>query len=71
MEKIDEVSEAIGQLRSDVKDIGEDISRIEKHLRRQNDRIAKCENFNNRVIGYALGVSGVVSIAGVIVNILL
>jgi len=52
MSKIDEVSEAIGELRSDIKDtryyienkIGSDVNKIEKHLKVQNSRIKKSED---------------------------
>jgi hypothetical protein len=77
MSKIDQVSEAIGELKSDIRDlryynekkIGQDISKIEQHLKIQNSRIFKSEerlncleNFKFKIIGYALGVSATVSL---------
>lgn len=72
MSKIDEVSEAIGELRSDVKSICRELKRgnseintrldkIEEHLRIQNSRIRKLESFKDRIVGIAVAVSFIIS----------
>jgi len=62
MTRLDEVSEAIGALRSDVKDIGGDIKKIEVHLSNQNNRIGKLEMFKHKIMGIAIAVSAIVSV---------
>ena len=54
MTKIDDVSEAIGQLRSDVRDIAKNISKIEQHMEKQNGRLLRLEAFKYKLVGIAV-----------------
>lgn len=65
MGKLDEVSEAIGEVRSDVKNIAKNISKIEKHLKCQNSRISKLEHFKWHVTG---GAAAFILLINIVVN---
>ena len=85
MSKIDEVSEAIGELRAEVKSICREIKKgnkevntrldkIEEHLRVQNGRIGKLERFDAKLMGMVIGIPATIStlmlILGFVFNII-
>ncbi len=82
MSKIDAVSEAIGDLRSDSKYILRELTEIKEHLKTQNGRIGKSETcvskiekdiaiFRAKVIAWGAGAGAVTGFFIALLNILL
>lgn len=79
MSKIDDVSEAIGELRADIKsmksesnrqfrEINQKLLSIDNHLKIQNGRVGKLERFNAKIIGFVIGIPIFISIIGLILE---
>jgi len=54
MAKIDEVSEKIGEVTTDIRTIKTTLNKIEKHLAHQNGRIGKLEAFKFKLVGISI-----------------
>ena len=82
MTKIDDVSEAIGELRAEVKSICREIKKgnkevntrldkIEEHLRVQNGRIGKLERFDSKLIGMVIGIPVLISVISLVLKFII
>ena len=82
MTKIDDVSEAIGELRAEVKSICREVKKgnkevntrldkIEEHLRVQNGRIGKLERFDSKLIGMVIGIPVLISVISLVLKFII